>query len=235
MGVALRRDPAAADEHAADEARRGAAEREARGPGGSLLARLRGSTLPLDRSQVLVGLLLGIAVTARLPLVLAAPFFVMVGGGGSRLRRTVSAGPARRSRSRPCSPTRGSRPDRSSTPGYDYQYRLEAERYPTLGYHLDWGVEDPRYVPQNLGIMLGALPAVLHDVMPNTLGIEPDVPVCRQPGQARSLFGAACPLAVPRDIGTSLLVRRRRCCSRCSASARRVGRGSRWGRPRPSR
>ena len=48
-------------------------------------------------------------------------------------------------------------------PGYDYQYRLEAEGYPTLGYNPDWSVEDPRYVPQNLGIMLGALPEVAPD------------------------------------------------------------------------
>jgi len=30
--------------------------------------------------------------TARLPLVFAAPFFILVGGGGSRARRLVSAG-----------------------------------------------------------------------------------------------------------------------------------------------
>ena len=54
--------------------------------------RLRAQAWPLDRSQVLVGFLLGLAVTARLPLIFAAPFFVLVGGGGSRIRRLVSAG-----------------------------------------------------------------------------------------------------------------------------------------------
>ena len=49
---------------------------------------------PLDRSQFLAGLLLGVAATARLPLVFAAPWLMLVGGGGSRLRRAVSAGRA---------------------------------------------------------------------------------------------------------------------------------------------
>jgi hypothetical protein len=67
-------------------------------------------------------------------------------------------------------------------------------------------VEDPRYIPRNLGIMLGSFPAVLPDVLPNTLGIYADVPVCTQPGAARGLFDAGCPLAVPRDLGASLLL-----------------------------
>ena len=46
-----------------------------------LAARLWAATWPLDGSQVLAGLLLGIAVTARLPMLFAAPFFVLVGGG----------------------------------------------------------------------------------------------------------------------------------------------------------
>jgi hypothetical protein len=161
---------------------------------------------PLDRSQVLVGFLLGLAVTARLPLILAAPFFVLVGGGGTWLRRLLSAAVG------------GVLPVTALLaytvlttgslvhPGYDYQYRLEVDGYPTLGYHADWSVEDIRYIPQNLGIMFGALPVVAPDVLPNTLGIDPDVPLCTAPDVRRSLFDVECPLAVPTDIGTSLLL-----------------------------
>jgi hypothetical protein len=206
VGIALRRDPLAPDEHAGDEADRELDRLEADGRAGSAWERLRGSAWPLDGSQVLVGFLLGLAVTARLPLILAAPFFVMVGGGGSRLRRLVSAGVG------------GILPvavllaytyltsGALLHPGYDYQYRLEAEGYEALGYNPAWSVEDPRYIPGNLGIMLGELPALLPGSMPNTLGIEPDVRVCTEPGAVRRPFSLDCPLAVPTDVGTSLLL-----------------------------
>ena len=91
-------------------------------------------------------------------------------------------------------------------PGYDYQYQLEANGYPTLGYHPEWSVEDPRYIPQNLGIMLGALPVVAPDIKPNTLGFGDPVVLCTEPGAQRSLFDHDCPLVMPIDIGTSLLL-----------------------------
>ena len=130
----------------------------------------------------------------------------MVGGGGTRLRRLASAAVG------------GVLPVAALLaytylttgsflhPGYDYQYRLEATGYPTLGYHPAWSVEDPRYVPQNLGIMLGALPEVLPDELPNTLGLAEDVPLCTKPGAQRSLFDVECPLVIPVDIGTSVLL-----------------------------
>ena len=162
--------------------------------------------LPLDGSQVLAGLLLGIAATARLPLVFAAPFLMVVGGGGSVPRRTVSAGVGG------VVPvallvlytflTTGS----VIHPGYDYQYRLEAAGYPTLGYHADWSVEDVRYIPQNLVIMLGALPVLAPDVKPDTLAEEPPQLLCTAPGAIRTPFDPDCPIAMPIDIGTSLLL-----------------------------
>jgi hypothetical protein len=170
------------------------------------VARLWASTWPLDRSQVLAGLLLGIAVTARLPLVLAAPWFVLVGGGETRLRRTASAAAGG------VLPvvalllytfaTTGS----FVHPGYDYQYRLEVAGYPTLDYHADWDVEDVRYIPQNLGIMFGSLPKVLPDVLPDTLMYEPPVAACQAPGAERRLFDRSCPIVIPVDIGTSVLL-----------------------------
>ena len=91
-------------------------------------------------------------------------------------------------------------------PGYDYQYQLEANGYPTLGYHPDWSVEDLRYIPQNLGIMFGALPVVAPDVKPNTLGFGDPVVLCAAPDAQRSLFDPDCPLVMPIDIGTSILL-----------------------------
>jgi hypothetical protein len=173
--------------------------------GGSLARRLRATTWPLDRSQVLAGFLLGLAATARLPLVFAAPWFMLVGGGGTTLRRTVStavgAVPPVAALLLYTYLTTGS----LVHPGYEYQYQREANGYQALGYNPKWSVEDVRYIPHNLGIMLTALPAVAPDVKPNTLGFGDPVQLCTAPGAKRSLFDDACPLAVPVDIGTGIL------------------------------
>ncbi len=193
VGVALRHDPEAATQRPRDERP---------DTSGGILA----AAWPLDRSQILVGFLLGLAVTARLPLIFAAPFFILVGGGGSPLRRLLSAAVGG---VLPVTAllaytflTTGS----FMHPGYDYQYQLEAEGYGALGYNPAWSVEDVRYIPQNLEIMLGAVPVVTPDVLPNTLGIGPDLPLCTAPGAQRSPFDIDCPLAVPIDIGTSILL-----------------------------
>jgi hypothetical protein len=89
-------------------------------------------------------------------------------------------------------------------PAYEYLYQLEANGYPSLGYHPDWAVEDPRYIPQNLGIMLAALPELLPATLPDSLGVNA-TPVCTDPDAVRGLFDRACPLAVPGDKGMSVL------------------------------
>jgi hypothetical protein len=203
VGVALRHDPRADADDARDDPGHGA------GDAAELGGRAAGwwsSAWPLDRSQMLAGLLLGIAATSRLPLVFAAPFFILVGGGGTRARRLLSAGVG------------GVVPVAALLlytqlttgswlhPGYDYQYQLEANGYPTLGYHPDWSVEDLRYIPQNLGIMFGALPVVAPDIKPNTLGFGDTVVLCTAPGAQRSLLDPDCPLVLPIDIGTSILL-----------------------------
>ena len=63
---------------------------------------------------------------------------------------------------------------------------------------------DLRYLPQNLALMLGSLPVVLPRFLPDTLRPEA-FPVCVGT-TVRGLFYPACPLAVPRDVGTSLLL-----------------------------
>jgi hypothetical protein len=68
---------------------------------------------------------------------------------------------------------------------------MEATGYPQLGYHPEWSIEDVRYLPQNLVLMLAGLPSVL--------------PPC-DPGVARGLFDQACPVAQPDPVGMSLIL-----------------------------
>lgn len=215
VGLALHADPGAADPEpdagswAPDTDEEAGADAAAEDRPASVRERLQAfvdDALPLERSQVLVGLLLGLAATARLPLVFAAPLFMLVGAGDTWQRRTLSAGVGGFI---PVAMLLGYTYLTTGAllhPGYDYQYRLEAYGYPTLGYNPEWAVEDLRYIPQNLGIMFASLPAILPDVLPNTLRFSPDVPVCTDPGAVRGLFDITCPIAVPRDIGTSILL-----------------------------
>ena len=158
----------------------------------------------IDSRQVLAGFLLGLAATARLPVVFAAPLLILAGSGGSWLGRTVSAAIG------------GVIPvgalvlfNLASTgqplnPAYQYLYVREAIGYPELNYNVEWDIEDPRYLAQNLGIMLLSSPVVLPARSPDSLG--PGDPYCTEPGAVRRLFERDCPLAVPRDTGMSLLL-----------------------------
>jgi hypothetical protein len=168
------------------------------------LARL-GAVLAVDRRQLLAGFLFGLACTARLTVLFGAPFFLLVGSGGSWWRRgwSASLGAA--------IPVLGLVLYNLATtghvfhPAYDHLYQLEALVYWPLGYDLDWAIEDPRYLPQNLGIMFASLPDLFPTTLPDSLGVNA-IPVCTEPGAVRTLFDVACPLAVPRDIGMSVLM-----------------------------
>ena len=81
-------------------------------------------------------------------------------------------------------------------PAYDYLYEVEYRPRPEL-VNPDWAAEDPRYIPQNIGIMLGALP------------VSPllDDPACAlEPLTLGSLFDRACPILQPDPLGMSLLL-----------------------------
>jgi hypothetical protein len=177
IALALDGDPDAAEEHSLP-----------RGP-----SPLRWS---LDGRQVLAGLLLGLAATSRLSVIAGLPFLFLVGGGGSWQRRGASAtlGAA--------IPLVGLAMYNLVTtghlfhPAYEYLYRVEIGFYPLLfpflDYHADWALEDPRYIPQNLALMLLALPEIL--------------PHCPDPNAVRSVFSETCPLIRPRADGMSLLL-----------------------------
>jgi hypothetical protein len=162
--------------------------------------RLRAVAGLVDGRQFLVGLVFGLAATARLTTIFAAPFFLFVGGGGTLRRRALSAGLGA------VIPvalllvynlaTTGS----LLHPGYEYLYGHEYVPVPTgmlvdllpglagITYHPgEWALQDPRYLPQNLVIMLAWLPDL-------------------RPECGLSLLDQACPLLQPDRLGTSLLL-----------------------------
>ncbi len=195
VGIALRGDPASGrpDEPTAQGM-----------PATANRSGLR-AALSLDRGQFAAGLLFGLACTARLTVVFGAPFLAVVGSGGGFRRRAWSAGVGA---ALPIGllvvynlVTTG----HVFHPAYDYLYALEANGYPSLGYHADWSMEDPRYVIQNAGIALFGMPDILPRFLPDSLAVQP-VAVCTDPAAVRGLFDLACPLAVPRDVGMSVLV-----------------------------
>ena len=160
---------------------------------------------PFVPGAIATGALLGLATTARLTAIVAIPFFVMIGPGRDWRRRgfSVVVGAA--------IPVAGLlaynviSTGQVFHPAYDHLYRLESRAYTGLGYHPDWAAEDPRYLPQNLAIMLLATPTLLPERFQDTLGTI-DRPLCTTPGAARGLFDVDCPLALPRDTGMSVLL-----------------------------
>jgi hypothetical protein len=172
--------------------------------GGDVVAALARPLEVLDGRQLLAGLLFGLACTARLTIVFGFPFFMLVGSGGSWVRRSVSAGIGAAIPIVLLFAYNLATTGHLFNPGYEYLYQLEANGYPGLHYNASWSIEDIGYLPQNLGIMLGSMPAILPNVTPNAVGPVRDL--CVDPGAVRSLFDTSCPLAMPRDVGMSVLL-----------------------------
>jgi hypothetical protein len=196
LGVALGADPDADAEVDATPAPRRLL--------GDLVAAVRSPGSLLDGRQVLAGALFGLACTARLTVVFGAPFFMFVGGGGSWVRRSVSAGIGAAIPVGLLLAYNLATTGHLIHPGYDYLYALEATGYPGLHYHPTWSIEDARYLPQNLGIMFLSTPALNPAAIPSSVGAG--AALCVEPGAVRGLFDLACPLALPRDVGMSVLL-----------------------------
>ncbi len=199
VGLAIEADPSAQD-HASSPA--GLAASPISAPQVTVSWRDR---LAIDRRAFVIGLLLGLATTARLTAILAVPFFLLVGPGRSAWRRGWSVGLGA---TIPVAALLGY--NLLSTghvfhPAYDHLYQLEARAYAALDYRIEWAAEDPRYLPQNLAIMFLSTPEILPDRRRDTLGTM-DVPLCTEPGARRGLFDIDCPLALPRDTGMSVLL-----------------------------
>jgi hypothetical protein len=140
----------------------------------------------VDPPLVAAGLLLGLAAAARMPVLLGGSYFLFVGGGSMR-RRLASAIPLVGLVGYTYAAS-----GHLFNPAYEYLYRQEVDAYPELGYVGDWSIEDPRYVPRNLAIMLLQPPNVL--------------PACTPADAPRGLFDPDCPWLVPDAVGMSLLL-----------------------------
>ncbi|MBI3749818.1 MAG: hypothetical protein HY262_13385 [Chloroflexi bacterium] len=195
IGVVLR------GHHEPELAAERAVERASSATGGSALR----AVLRVDRRQFVGGLLFGLACTARLTVVFGAPFFALVGSGGGVRRRAWSAGLGAALPIGILVLYNLATTGHVFHPAYEYLYALEANGYPSLGYHPDWSMEDPRYLVQNVGIALFSLPDILPRFLPDSVAVQP-VAVCTDPGAVRGLFDLACPLAVPRDVGMSVIL-----------------------------
>ena len=156
--------------------------------------------------QVAAGIMFGLAVTARLTILFGFPFLILVGGGGTWLRRAMLAGAGAAVPLVTLLVVTYATSGHLFNPAYDYLYHVELANYGgVFNYHADWSITDIRYVPQNIGIMLFGMPRLF----PTWVGVFPDAingtSLCATTS-ARGLFDRSCPLAVPDALGTSLLL-----------------------------
>ena len=155
--------------------------------------------------QVAAGILFGLAVTARLTILLGFPFLILVGGGGTWLRRAMLAGAGAAVPLVTLLVVTYATSGHLFNPAYDYLYHVELGEYGgVFNYHSDWSITDVRYIPQNLGIMLFGMPRIL----PQFAGVYPGdsgTPLCVA-NSVRGLFDTSCPLAIPEATGTSIFL-----------------------------
>jgi hypothetical protein len=150
----------------------------------------------LDMRQFLAGLFLGIAAISRLTTILGAPFFVLVGGGGSLTRRAVSAGLGAAIPVGLLVAYNLAVTGHVFNPAYDYI--AQNEYHPPGGqYHADWAIEDLRYVPGNAAIML-LWPPEQPANTPACAGVATSA--------AGALFDSDCAAFRPDPLGMSLLL-----------------------------
>lgn len=137
--------------------------------------------------QVAAGLFLGLAALARLTTIAGAPFFLFVGHGRDDTRRALTAAVGALVPLSALLAYNLISTGQLFHPAYEWTYRTEAPAREDL-LHREWAAEDPRYVPQNLVIMLGWVPRIR--------------PECGLGG----ILDPVCPLVAPDPIGMSLLL-----------------------------
>jgi hypothetical protein len=179
-----------------------------RHPGGQLdrtVESLRLALVAPESIQVAAGIMFGLAVTARLTVLFGFPFLILVGGGGTWLRRAMLAGAGAMIPLVSLLVITYATSGHLFNPAYDYLYYHEVDIYGgVFPYHADWSITDIRYIPQNLGIMLFGTPQIspnFASVFPGNQGDALCVATT-----ARSLFDRSCPLAIPQATGTSLFL-----------------------------
>ncbi len=153
--------------------------------------------------QVAAGILFGLAVTARLTILFGFPFLILVGGGGTWLRRAMLAGAGAVVPLLTLLVITYATSGHLFNPAYDYLYHVELG-YTVFNYQPAWSITDVRYIPQNIGIMLFGTPRIMPDFSSVFPGNGGD-PLCVATS-ARGLFDKSCPLAIPEATGTSILL-----------------------------
>ncbi len=139
----------------------------------------------LDRRALAAGALLGLAALSRLTVVFGAPFAVLVGSGTWR-SRLVSTGIGVAIPLAALVAYNLASTGQVFNPAYNAIARTEYHPMPAL-YHAGWGVEDLRYIPQNLVFSLFHLPDV-------------------RPGCGLALLDPACGTLQPDPLGMGLLL-----------------------------
>jgi hypothetical protein len=148
--------------------------------------------------QFLAGVLLGTAATARLTVAFGLPFLVLVGAGGTWQRRTLSAALGMAVPLGLFAIYNVLTTGDAFSPVYSAVWQTEISFYPNLPefsylqYHPEWGIEDVRYIPQNLVLALVNPPIFM--------------PACSVPDAARRLFDPACTWLIPRGDTTGVLL-----------------------------
>jgi hypothetical protein len=153
--------------------------------------------------QVAAGILFGLAVTARLTILLGFPFLILVGGGGTWLRRALLAGAGAAVPLVALLVITYATSGHLFNPAYDYLYHVELG-YTVFNYNPEWSITDVRYIPQNIGIMLFGTPRILPQFASVFPGNSGDA-LCVA-SSARGLFDKSCPLAIPEATGTSIIL-----------------------------
>ena len=159
-----------------------------------------GARTLIDGRQFLAGFLLGLAGTARLTVVLGAPFLVFVGGGGSWPRRALSAGLGAAIPVAALLVYNLVSTGHWFNPVYDILYQQEATFYTFLHYNPAWSIEDIRYIPGNLGLMLVGPPDILPTALP--FGQQ----LCDATDPIRGWLDPGCPIVAPDQVGMGLLL-----------------------------
>jgi hypothetical protein len=196
--------------HLADPAAGGL--RSAPGPRGSLTATFEQRSVflrwyrtvraQIDPLQFMAGFVFGLAALSRLTTVLGAPFFVLIGGGGSFWRRAFSAGLGAILPGLLLLAYNVASSGHIFNPAYDWLFHTEYHGYMPSWLPIDEtkGLEDIANVPRNALIMFGWMPTIdlscgLSFLNPNCALIKPD-PI----GMSILLTSPAYLLGVPLAI-----------------------------------
>lgn len=154
--------------------------------GGAAARRLNGR---IDGLQFMAGFVFGLAALARLPILLGAPFFVFVGGGGGYFRRALSAGIGAFIPFALLLTYNLAASGHVFNPAYEWLYQTEYLGYlpPGMEINREWMIEDARFIPMNSRIMFAWPPII-------------------QPECGLSLLNRDCPLIKPDQIGMSIVL-----------------------------